>query len=415
MGWNSWDSYGLSVTEEEYKQNAAWQAQNLKSYGWEYAVVDEGWFLADPGAKQSGPPHVESDGLYWPAANRFPSAAGGAGFRPLADWAHGLGLKFGLHIVRGIPREAVARNLAIPNSQFHAVDAADTNDICPWNGDNYGVKNTPAGHAYYEALAQLYASWNIDFLKVDCISSHPYKGDEIHMISEALQKAGRPMVLSLSPGPTPLEHALDVQREANLWRISDDIWDHWDVDKAIGFSPPVESQFARAAAWSKYAGPGHWPDADMLPIGYLGPRPGTGQARPSRLTHDEEQTVLTGWLIFRSPLILGSNLIAMDDWTRQLLTNSEAIAVNQRATGEHEVLRDQSKVVWASKAEGAAGEYLALFNLGDQPAHFEYPWRRLGLKSPGRARDIWARKDSAAAAGVNITLAPHASALYHVQ
>ena len=210
--------------------------------------MDEGWFLPEPAVKQAGPPHVESDGRYWPATNRFPSAAGGQGFKPLSAWAHAQGLKFGIHIVRGIPRDAVARDLAIVGSKFRAGEAADTKDICPWNADNYGVRNNAAGQAYYDAMAQQCADWDIDFLKVDCISAHPYKADEIRMINQALRKTGRPIVLSLSPGPTPLEHAAEVEQEANLWRISDDIWDHWGVDQAMSFSPPIKAQPMEAQA-----------------------------------------------------------------------------------------------------------------------------------------------------------------------
>jgi hypothetical protein len=113
--------------------------------------------------------------------------------------------------MRGIPREAVAKDLPIAGTSYHATDAADTSDTCFWNADNYGVKHNAAGQAYYDSLAKLYAGWGLDFIKVDCISSLPYKTDEIHMISAALRKSRRPIVLSLSPGPTSLAVAADVK------------------------------------------------------------------------------------------------------------------------------------------------------------------------------------------------------------
>ncbi len=202
MGWNSWDSFGLTVTEAEFKANVDWLDHNLKRYGWQYLVVDEGWYLKNPQAKAGQFQFAMSqDGRYVPATNRFPSAANEAGFKPLADYVHRLGLRFGIHIIRGIPRQAVVEDLPIAGTSFHAADAADKSDICPWNADNYGVKANPAGQAYYDSVAKLYAEWGIDLVKVDCIAAHPYKGDEIRMISQALRKTGRPIVLSLSPGP----------------------------------------------------------------------------------------------------------------------------------------------------------------------------------------------------------------------
>jgi alpha-galactosidase len=224
MGWNSWDSFGFSVTEQEFKEN--WLAQNLKQYGWRYLVVDEGWYLKNPQAKAGQFQFaMEAYGRYVPAVNRFPSANGQGGFKSLADYVHGLGLQFGIHIIRGIPREALAKNLPIADSSFHAADAVDKTDTCPWNADNYGVKNTAAGQAYYNSMAKFYAGWGVDFIKVDCIAAHPYKRDEIRMIRQALDKSGRAIVLSLSPGPAPLDKAGELTEEAQMWRISDDVWE----------------------------------------------------------------------------------------------------------------------------------------------------------------------------------------------
>jgi len=222
MGWNSWDSYGLTITQAEYKANAAWMAEHLKAFGWQYEVVDEGWYLRNPesGRKPTWQFTLDGEGRFVPAPNRFPSTANGSGFKPLADHAHSLGLKFGIHLIRGIPREAVTKNLAIADTSYHAADAADPSDTCYWNPDTYGVKNNPAGQAYYDSLAHLYAGRGLDFIKADCISSLAYKTDEIHMISAALRKAGRPIVLSLSPGPTSLALAADVSQQPSMWRIS---------------------------------------------------------------------------------------------------------------------------------------------------------------------------------------------------
>ncbi len=417
MGWNSWDSFGLTVTEAEFKANADWLDHNLKQYGWQYVVVDEGWYLKNPQAKAGQFQFAMSeDGRYVPATNRFPSAAKEAGFKSLADYVHKLGLKFGIHIIRGIPRQAVVEDLPIAGASFHAAAAADKSDTCPWNADNYGVKSNPAGQAYYDSMAKLYAEWGIDFVKVDCIAAHPYKGDEIRMINEALRKTGRPIVLSLSPGPAPLDKADEFLKEAQMWRISDDIWDHWAHDPGMAFSQSISQQFPIAASWARYVGQGHWPDADMLPIGYLGPRPGAGQARETRLTHDEQRTLMTLWCIFRSPLFMGGNLTKMNDWTKSLLMDEEVLAVNQRSQGGHQVSSDNGKIVWAAKDPKTGGAYLALFNLSDKRQTVEYPLQSLGTTQVSfHVRDLWAKRDLGETDQLKADLAPHSSMLYRVK
>jgi hypothetical protein len=303
MGWNSWDAWGYTIDESHFRDTVTWFHNNLQRFSWQYVVIDEAWFAQHPENPTGHQDYTLSDdGRYMPAINRFPSAAGGKGFRPLADWVHSLGLKFGIHIVRGIPREAVSQNLHIAGSHFGAADAADTTDTCRWNADNYGLRNNKAAQAYYDSVADLYAKWGVDYLKVDCIS-RPWKADEIHMMQHALAQSGRPIVLSLSPGPTPIEAAADAVRSAQLWRISDDMWDLWSKPAdAPPFPQAEKNQLALLAKWQPFAGPGHWPDADMLPIGYLGPTPGWGQPRQSRLTHDEVRTMMTLWSISSSAL-----------------------------------------------------------------------------------------------------------------
>ena len=420
MGWNSWDSYGLTITEDQFKANVGWFNQHLKQYGWQYVVIDEGWYLQHPenaGTKGADQGYtLDRNGRYLPAPNRFPSSGGDAGLKALGDYVHSLGLKFGIHIIRGIPKEAVDKNLAIAGSSFHAAEAANTSDLCRWNPDNYGLKANAAGQAYYDSLAKLYASWGLDFIKVDCISQ-PYDADEIHMMSAALKKSGRPIVLSLSPGPTPIEQAEDVREYAQMWRISDDFWDLWKkpTDDTSGFPQSLTLQFTKLAQWSPYAGPGHWPDADMLPLGYLGPKPGWGDPRRSRLTEDEARTLITLWSIARSPLVLGANLTQMDAFTESLLTNPEVIAVDQHSSGNKPVIQTPATVVWT--AAGVGGKrYVAVFNLGDSEQTASYGWKELGLSGASyKVRDLWLKKDLGELSTLKTTLAPHASALYSAQ
>ena len=417
MGWNSWDSYGLTITEEQFRANADVLATKLKPFGWQYVVVDEGWYLTNPESAKKPETldyTLNASGQYDPAANRFPSSANGAGFKPLSDAMLEKGLKFGIHIIRGIPKKTVAADGAIAGSSFHASEAADTTDKCPWNPDNFGVKDNAAGQALYDALIAQYAAWGVDYLKVDCIASHPYKGAEIKMIHRAIVKSGRAIVLSLSPGPTALENAVEVGANAQLWRISDDVWDRWEKGKE--WSQSLKAQFPVIASWSKYVKPGKWPDADMLPLGHLGPVPGDGTERDTRLTHDEQRTMVTLWAITRSPLFLGANLTQLDEFTTALVTNSEVIAMNQKDHDQRLAGDDDTLVAWASKGDGGR-QYLAVFNLGDSPTRVEVPFGKYGLrdKEKYKARDLWEKKDLGACAEIKAEIPAHGVILLALQ
>jgi hypothetical protein len=282
-------------------------------------VIDEGWFFENPQDRETPAKlhyAIDKYGRYVPVPARFPSAGKGkpstaelppgaklpatieeTGFEKLGKFVHAQGLKFGIHIVRGIPRASVERDLPVQGSSFRATDVADTADACPWDPTNWGVKDNAAGQAWYDSLLKQYAAWGVDLLKVDCIGDHPYKVSEIRMIRKAIEKTGRPIVLSISPGPMNLSHADEIATLANMWRISDDEWDIWKSDGH--FPQGIFDQFPRLAAWAKYAQPGTWPDADMLALGELRPSPGWGKPRTSRLTPDEQKTLLTAWAMAR--------------------------------------------------------------------------------------------------------------------
>ena len=415
MGWNSWDSYGTSIDEKQFRANADFMAQHLKQFGWQYVVIDEGWYLVNPSEESSKEERFSLDefGRYAPDVARFPSAANGAGFKPLADYIHSLGLKFGIHILRGIPKVAVRQNLAVADSKFHAADAADQSDLCPWNDFNFGADPRRGGQAYYDSLAKLYAGWGVDFVKVDCVASRPYKDDEVRIIGTAFQNATRWIVISLSPGEAPIDKIADLRRYSNLWRISDDIWDVWH--STADFPQGVRDQFVRAAKWSALAQPDHWPDADMLPIGNLRPSPGWGKPRETRLTHDEERTLMTLWCIFRSPLMMGGDLTSADDWTLSLLTNPEIIAVDQHSTANRAVISSDNEAVWIARAEGGSDFYVGVFNLADKAQTITHEWRDVSLASSEyNLRDLWSGKDLGLAGSLRVTLAPHASVLYRI-
>jgi hypothetical protein len=430
MGWNSWDAYGLTLSEDDYRANVKVLA-GIQEYGWKYAVIDEGWYMQNPFADKVATRRYvwDANGILIPAASRFPSSAAGAGFKPLADWVHAQGLKFGVHIVRGIPRQVVEQNLPIAGTKFHAADAADTGSPCPWDEGNWGVKDNAAGQAYYDSMLRLYAGWGLDFIKVDCISDHPYRPTEIKQIAEAIRKTGRPILLSLSPGPTALEHGAEVAELAQMWRISDDHWDVWAGEHKLGeseFPFGVRDAFDRLAKWFPYTRPGNWPDDDMLPWGWLGPHPGWGEARQSRETHDEQQTEFTLWAISRSPLILGANLTKLDDFTRSLITNHTMLFMNQNLTYSRPV--DTATLgagfeharVWRGtiNAPGAGNyaEFFAFFNLDDKPVTLRATWKQLGLEGAKHlSQNVWSEGGFKESKEVTVSLPAHGSTVYELR
>ena len=385
MGWNSWDCYGTTVTEDEVMANADFMADRLSRHGWDTVVVDIQWY--EPTARAGGynpdaPLELDGYGRPMPVVQRFPSAADGAGFAPLAARLHERGLRLGLHIMRGIPRLAVDRNLPVLGTGFTARDVADPASRCDWNTDNVGLDHDhPGAQAYYDSLAALFAGWGVDFVKADDMLG-PYHAREIGALSTALRRSGRDMVLSLSPGrQLSTEHAAHLRASADMWRISDDLWDNWT---------DLHHQFGRTARWAALQTPGGWPDADMLPLGRIGIRAERGTDRDSRLTFDEQRTMMTLWCMARSPLMVGGDLPRSDPRTVDLLTNDAVLDVLRDSTGNREVLREDGLVVWTARpTSGAPGRYVAVFNIGDEPLSVRLPLASAGCAGATGATDLW--------------------------
>lgn len=419
MGWNSWDCYGAAVNEEQLLGNAEYMAKHLKKYGWEYIVCDIQWY--EPNANGNDYNAftelcMDEFSRLIPADNRFPSSAGGRGFRPIADKIHAMGLKFGIHIMRGIPRQAVHRNTKLLGTEKTAREIAESYSVCPWNTDMYGVDTQKDGaQAYYDSLFSMYAAWGVDFVKVDDIAnteflpSNPYSARaEIEMIRRALDNCGRDMVLSLSPGPAPVNEAQHLSDHADMWRMTGDFWDRWDK---------LFEMFARCDKWYRYVGKGGYPDCDMLPLGRLcknAPYCGA-QNRYTNFTADEQQTMLTLWSIFRSPLMLGGELRENDAQTNALLQNPEVIFVNQHGKDPHPVSVTKTNIrLWTSHGEHGK-VYFAVFNVSDEPCDVTLQTEIEGLQECTVLRDLWARADiEKSTEEFRCTLRPHASALYQL-
>lgn len=429
MGWNSYDSYGDSVTEAEVLANAEYVRDNLLPYGWDTIVVDYRWYDTTPifngGGENDNPLIMDQFGRLQPAVNRFPSAANGQGFAPLAQQIHDMGLRFGIHIMRGIPQDAVQNmsHQAMAGSSYTIGDAHNPNSNCRWlPHEMFGVRSTDtetyfgtcyscsvltpsdpatpsqlqAGADWYKSIVDQYASWGVDFIKADDMSSGgggnerpPYSQGEVDHLKNAIDQSGRSIVLSLSPGETPIAAAQHLNEKVNMWRMSDDFWDRWS---------DVIHIFNLAKRWEGLGSQGHWPDADMLPFGYLGPRaPVGGQSRMTSFTQIEQVTIMSLWAVLPSPYMLGANLAdsrtTNDDFTRSILMNPELIDIHQDSLGS----RGQSSSlglldIW-QKPLANGDTAIALFNLTEIPSLWrDLSFAELGLTGHFNVRDVWQRQ-----------------------
>lgn len=411
MGWNSWDCYGPTVTEPEVKAAADYMEENLKEHGWEYIVVDIRWFVENDkagGYNQTDPRYVMDEwGRYQPAVNRFPSAADGAGFKPLADYVHSKGLKFGIHIMRGIPKIAVNAQCPVKGTDGITADQIYNEDrLCRWLRDNYTVDYTKAGaQEYYNSIFELYASWGVDFIKIDDLSS-PYHKEEIEMIRKAIDGCGRQIVLSTSPGATPASEAEHISTHANMWRMVNDVWDIWrDVTHLMDV----------ADSWYDYIRPGTWPDCDMIPLGHISIRGERGEDRMTRLTPAEQYSLMNLFLILRSPLMFGGDLPTMDDFTLSLLSNDKAIAANMYGTDVRRIFHEDGKLAITSKDSRNGLNYLAIFNANEEAKEISVNLKDNGI-SGKKALNIWDDSTLKAKDGVlTVTLEPHSSLLLNIK
>ncbi|GEM_PF-45462 len=403
MGWNSYDSYYGDVTETQVREAADALRSILQPFGWNTVVIDYLWYHDDN--------TIDEYGRLLPDDEKFPNANGANGFTPLADYVHDLGLSFGIHLMRGIPRQAFDQDTPILDSSYSARDAASGTDACPWDDHMWGVRgDTEAGQDWYDSIYRQYAAWGVDFVKVDDMMN-PYSGnfdvhvDEVEAVHEALYATSRSIVLSLSPGPHPTSAVQVLNANANMWRTVNDFWD------TDGLSS-MDDEFEAAHAWAETAGitQGHWPDADMLPLGDMG-------HRVSQLTHNQQVTVMTLWSIMPSPLMFGGipNRLPGDDWTIALLTNEEVLAVNQDALGSRglRIAQRGRTEVWARDLAGG-GKAVALFNRGGQDATVSVGLAELGVTEPDVVvRDLWRREEVTGVTSELSVVVPYEAALMY--
>lgn len=405
MGWNSFDAYDSRINEDEFRKTVEYMDTHLKSHGWEYAVIDYIWFHPEPGnwdnpGKRFGHPDIKANadgkpleslvmdefGRLLPAQNRFPSVTDENGFKVLADYVHSKGMKFGIHIMRGIPREAYYKELPIKGTKYTAKDIGEPFDTCGWNNHMYGIDaSKPGAQEYYNSIFELYAKWGVDFVKADDTMFPPYHKDEIELISNAAKNCGRPIVLSLSCGEAPVSQAAHVSKYANMWRISGDFWDNWES---------LEHNFDLLNAWSPFIGPGHWPDADMIPFGHisLNNRP-HGPDRMSQFTVPEHYTLMTLWSIAKSPLMIGSDLLSTPQETIDtFFKNDDLIYVNQKSIDNRQVIKSNDSVVWIATDPANGDRFVALFNLSDTKKEVSLVLENEGMRGKFKSTELWSNE-----------------------
>lgn len=418
MGWNSWDCYGAAVNEEQLLGNAQYVADNLKQFGWEYITCDIQWY--EPKAVSNFYNNftelcTDEYSRLIPAENRFPSSANGVGFKAIADKIHAMGLKFGIHIMRGIPRQAVHRNTAIKETDATAREIASGFSVCAWNTDMYGIKADRKGaQEYYNSIFELYASWGVDFVKVDDIANTEFKPhdpysarEEIEMIRKAIDSCGRDMVLSLSPGPAVVAEAFHLSQNANMWRMTGDFWDHWSK---------LYAMFERCEKWAPHVKPGCWPDCDMLPLGKISKNCSClgDRDRYTNFTPDEQKTMLTLWSVFRSPLILGGELRENRPEDLEVITNKDIIEINQYSTENEQIFRTKTKAAWKCKDKDG-NLVVAFFNLSDEEAEISADISEYGFDGIFKATELWTKNETTFGAVVSAVVAPHAVAVYRLE
>ncbi len=373
MGWSSWSFIRKNPTEASIKAQAqAMHDSGLSDHGFLYVNIDDFYYL-NPKTT------VDANGRWAVDSTRFPS-----GMASLANFVHGLGLKFGMYVTPGIPVAAVAQNTPVLGTQNHAADIADTTKT----EKNYNVAGSmyyidyskPGAQEFIDSWATLLASYGVDYLKIDGVGSADIP--DVQAWSKALKSSGRTIHLELS-NSLPIADATTWASLANGWRVSGDIECYCSTTSyPLTSWAKASSRFALAASWQPYSAPDARNDLDSLELGN-----GTNDG----LTIDERQTVMSLWALAASPLILGSDLTSLDPGDLPLMTNDEVIAVNQSGVAAKQAKAGTLQEWIAKEPDGSF--VVGLFNLTAANAPMTVSWSDLGITGSARVRDLWARMD----------------------
>jgi hypothetical protein len=413
LGWNSFDSYGVNIYEEVAMKEIDAFIEKFAPHGYEYFVIDNGWFASPksqmfkgylvPVADKTNPVEVTVNeyGIPVPSKQYFPN-----GLKPMIDKLHAKGLKFGVHLMRGIPRIAVEKNLPIKGTKFTAKDIHTTFNDCTWCIFMHGVDMTkPGSQEYYNSVFKQFAEWEIDFVKVDDVT---HFAAEIEGYVKAIENCGRPIVLSLSAGGTSNVKYLETYRKTNMVRTTPDIWDEQIA---------LERSFESMRKWQGLEQPGFWPDLDMIPFGELCilRRPELKERNPNqtleefmgkmhhwcKFTNAQKETFITQRAIAASPIMIGGSMISMDDHSYKLLTNPEMLACVKNGVHGKLFHAENQIELWSApignNERWGFQEYMfkngwaAFFNRSDKAQTFDVKGKFLNFMQNGTysLKDIW--------------------------
>jgi alpha-galactosidase len=379
LGWNSYNGFGTSITQDlELREAKAMVASGLAQHGWTYVNMDDGWIAKDRG----GPFHALQ-----PDPQRYTDIKG------MVDQIHAMGLKAGLY----------STPWTITYGGRLGGSSESPDGAWPADADFKAAKNAKrlpfaiGKYSFATNDAKQFAAWGFDYLKLDW---GPVEAPETKEMYQALRATGRDIVLSLSNNHVKNVFKIigDVSPWAQSWRTTTDINDNWKrVAFDIGFSED---------AWAPFARPGHFNDADMLVIGYVG---WFKPLRPTRLTPDEQYSHISLWCLLSSPLLIGCDLQKLDDFTTGLLSNDEVLEVDQDSLGKQAVQvggQGDQKVYAKPLDDGSIA--VGLFNTGSAPETVTANWTDLKLAGKQRVRDLWRQKDIGVFSDkFDATVAPH--------
>ena len=370
MGWNSWNCWGGSVSQEKVLSSArALVEKGLNLHGWTYVNIDDGWQ-----GVRGGPLNAIQTN------SKFPDMKG------LGDAIHGLGLKLGIYSTpwRGSYEGHIGGSSDNTDGNYDWIQSGDHNEFFRIGADpkQWNPKRKVSWkfgqYSFAEKDAAQWTQWGVDYLKYDW---HPVDIPHTREMSDALKASGRDIVFSLSNDADP-RTGNDLAQHANAWRTTGDITDSWQSMSGIGFSRDN---------WAAFQGPGHFNDPDMLVVGSVG----WGNPHPTHLKPDEQYTHISLWALLGAPLLIGCDLTHLDDFTLGLLTNDEVLEVNQDVLGQQavRVAKDGQIEVFAKKLEDGSMA-VGVFNRGILPATGTVNWSDLKLSlEKHRVRDLWRQKD----------------------
>jgi archaellin len=392
MGWSSWSSIRKKPTEGKMKAAADVLAAKFKSHGYQYVNLDD-YYMLDWRTT------VDEYGRWAVDSKKFPN-----GMKALGDYIHKKGLKFGHYVTLGIPKAAVDQNTPIEGTPYHAKDIVD---FSKGEKKNFNLEkmyaidfSKPGAQEFIDSWAKLFASYGIDYLKIDGVRNQDIA--DVEAWAKALKKTGRPIHVELSNN-LDIKHIDTWKNLSNGWRTDHDV-EAYGTPYLASWKK-VARRFDDVADWQSHAGPGGWNDLDSLNV---------ANGSNDGLTKNEKISYVSLWAIAASQFVIGNDLTKLDDFGVHLLTNDEIIGVNQSGVaGKRLYKKTDSHVFYQTLPDGSYN--IALFNTGSSTQNVSVKWEDLGIKSSASVRDLWSHLElGSMETGFTANLSTHASRMIHV-